>query len=440
MPLECLRTLEEFRTPSSAPKLMASGAQRAPYSIRGRIRGKSRAASPAIALQPERRQITLKLRHDSWVMTYSKRWCQWGRVDVAESWTSHADLIRLSDASRGSKGRMPRNDAMSKVAEVPTDPRLALLAESLTGPTLASDDLVRFRPDRRDERVADLVDAAQLYDAGARARLRTLLSRDAHDTLRRFAQRRVLSGRRTANQKHFRQALSAWSLLPTVGDVPWTTWFLAALLLGDFALDSTLVTLFEGSSTPGGTRCQTLQRSLMKGGSLSQCHLVEVTTSYGVGMIELPLPRDVPATGWLDVPLIDRDDALYTPTMNLAQLAVDVANAFDHMTAVHTTSIQFSLLSTGTSPFVRTLGCLHFCAESGDSTWDVFVAQLESEADVQRLESNLSRDEGVAVGHGSTVVLIMAQPNFSDADTIAPFDTTLFATVARDVVTRHSTT
>ena len=327
---------------------------------------------------------------------------------------------------------------MSKVKEVPNDPRLALLADSLAWATVGSDDFVRFELDRSDDRVADLVVAAELYDSDARAQLRTLLSSDAHDTLLLFAQRRVLSGRRTANQHHFRQALSAWSLLPTVSAVPWTTWFLAALLLGDFALDTTLVTLFEGPSTPGGTRCQTLQRSLRKGGSLAQCHLIEVTTSYGVGMIELPLPRDVPATGWLDVPLIDRDDALYAPTMNLAQLAVDVADAFDQVPAVNTSSIQFSLLSTGTSPFVRTLGCLHFCAESNQTTWDVFVAQLESEAGVWQLESNLTVDEGVALGHGTAMVLIMAQPNFSDVDAVPPLDTTRFVAIAEDVLTRYS--
>lgn len=328
---------------------------------------------------------------------------------------------------------------MSKVTEVAHDPRVALLADSLDGATLERDDLVRFELNRSDDRVAELVDAAELYDGDARAQLRTLLSSDAHDTLLLFAQRRVLSGRRTANQHHFRQALSAWSLLPTVSAVPWTTWFLAALLLGDFALDTTLVRLFGGPSTPGGTRCQTLQRSLRKGGSLAQCHLVEVTTSYGVGIIELPLPRDVPAMGWLDVPLIDRDDALYAPTMNLAQLAVDVADAFSQLAAVTTTSIQFSLLSTGSSPFVRTLGCLHFCAESNHTTWDVFVAQLESEPDVQRLESDLTVDEGVAVGHGTAVVLIMAQPNFSDVENVPPIDTTRFAAVAKDVLTRTST-
>lgn len=328
---------------------------------------------------------------------------------------------------------------MSKVTEVPHDPRFTLIADSLARATVGSDDLIRFELDRRDDRVADLVDATELYDGDSRAQLRTLLSSDAHDTLLLFAQRRVLSGRRTVNQHHFRQALSAWSLLPTVSAVPWTTWFLAALLLGDFALDTTLVTLFEGPSTPGGTRCQTLQRSLSKGGSLARCHLVEVTTSYGVGIIELPLPRDVPATGWLDVPLIDRDDALYAPTMNLAQLAVDVADAFNQMADVTTSSIQFSLLSTGTSPFVRTLGCLHFCAESNQTTCDVFVAQLESESDVQRLESNLTLDEGIAVGRGTTVVLIMEQPNFSDVDTVAPIDTTRFAAVAKDVLTRLST-
>lgn len=312
---------------------------------------------------------------------------------------------------------------MPSVTEVTCDPRLAPLVVTIETTPTGNDDFVRFQLASGDDLVADLVQSAELYDEQSRAILRTLLTSAAQDTLMLFAQRRVLSGRRSANQNHFRQALSAWSLLPTMNDVPWTTWFLASLVLGEFAHDTSIVALFEGPSTPGGIRCGALQRSLRRGGSLAQCHLAEVSTTYGVGMIELPLPRDVPARGWLDAPLIDKDDAFYAPTINLAQLTVDVADALDQLTNTRTSGIEFSLLSTGTSPFIRTLGCLHFCATTERTTWDVFVAQVESASKASRLEAELADDEGAAVSDRDLVIVFMAQPSFDDDERV-PHDPT----------------
>ena len=77
-------------------------------------------------------------------------------------------------------------------------------------------------------------------------------------------------------------------------------------------------------------RCHELQNSLENGGSLSQCHLREVETTYGLGIIELPLPHDLPGY-WSRPPMIGRDDAVYAPTINLAQLAIKAADALDRL-------------------------------------------------------------------------------------------------------------
>ena len=170
------------------------------------------------------------------------------------------------------------------------DPRLNPLANSLASATVGGGDLVRFHPDDGDERVSALVQTAELYEDAARRDLRTMLTSDAAYNLSLFAKRRVVSGQRTSNVSYFHQALSAFSLLPTVDDIPWKTWFVAAVLLGQYANDPDMVRLFEGPSTAGGEICQSIQKSLRSGGSLAQCHLAEVETSYGKGMIGFPYP------------------------------------------------------------------------------------------------------------------------------------------------------
>lgn len=325
---------------------------------------------------------------------------------------------------------------MPTVSKVNDDPRLRPFVQSLETAPLGDDDLIRFRPDDGDNGVAAKVQSSELYDDEARATLRTLLTSPAKETLNCFARRRILLGRRTANVNYFHQAISAYSILSKVNDVPWNTWFLAALLLGEYGNDGDVVNLFGGPATPGGSLCRSLQESIANGGSLEMCHLREVNTTYGTGMVELPLPHDVAARGWLRAPVIDRDDAVYSPKSNLAQLAVDIADGLDQLEGTHTTALEFSRLLTGATPFVPTLGCLHCCAKRGNSTFDVYVAELESASDARRLATEVPDEEGVAASNGTNVVLFLAQPNFDDgADTPIP-ETATLAALAQDVLSR----
>ena len=315
------------------------------------------------------------------------------------------------------------------------DPRLLPFVSSLATAKVGSDDFVRFRPYDGDDRVSSLVQSAELYEDVARGSLRTLLTDDAKFTLLLFAQRRVVLGRRTNNVSYFHQALSALSLLPTVDDIPWRTWFVAALILGEFRHDPDIVELFEGSSTAGGELCQSIQKSLINGGSLSQCHLADVNTTYGAGMIELPLPHDIPGGGLYGQPLIESDAALYAPTFNLAQLAVDVADAVDCLDRTRTTALEYSGLAVS-GAYIRNSGCLHCCAVSAGGSFDIFMADLASESDVKGLELQVLDAGGVAVCRGSKTVTFLPQPNFDDDSDPPRLDAeTLIALANRSLTT-----
>ncbi|MGC2486700.1 MAG: hypothetical protein WA359_10710 [Acidimicrobiales bacterium] len=300
------------------------------------------------------------------------------------------------------------------------DPTLRPLASSLASATVGGDDLVRFRPDVGDDQFSALVHGAELYDDVARRDLRTLLKSDATYNLHLFAKRRVALGQRTSNVSYFHQALSALSLLPTVDDIPWKTWFVAALLLGEYANDPDVVRLFEGASTAGGTICQSIQKSLRAGGSLAQCHLVEVETTYGKGMIELPVPVDVPSGGWLSAPLIEKDDATYAPTFNLAQMALDIADAIDGLANTRTSAIEYSPLAVA-GAFISSSGCLRSFATSTTGSFDIYAADLKSESDAKTLVSQVTENGGAGASRATAVIVLLEQPSFDD-DSVSSFD------------------
>ena len=309
------------------------------------------------------------------------------------------------------------------------DPRLADVVHSLENLSIGGGDLVRFVPDVADDRVADIVQSTELFDEASRRELRALISQEARATLRHLGRRRVVLGERTSNVSYFHQALSAFSLLPTVDDIPWRTWFVGAVLLGDYASDPDLVSLFEGPFTAGGERCASIQKSLKDGGSLAHCHLARVDTTYGAGMFSLPTPEDLPGRGWTNP--IQHDDALYAPTVNLAQITVDAADAFDEVHGTRTSSIDFVQLADGATGMTKNRGCLHFTATMPDQTLDVSVAEMMTVDDAGDFRSSFTFEEAHVVTEGAVVVLFMEQPSFDDDDEVpAPLDTPMLNDLA----------
>ena len=308
------------------------------------------------------------------------------------------------------------------------DPRLTDIVHSLETLPIGGDELVRFVPDVGDDRVAEIVQSTELFDEVSRRELRSLLSDDAFNTLVSLGKRRVVLGQRTSNVSYFHQAISAFSLLPTVDDIPWRTWFVGAVFLGAYANDPDIVSLFEGPFTAGGERCAAIQKSLQHGGSLAHCHLARVDTSYGVGMIELPTPEDVTGTNWTNP--IQRDDALYAPMINLAQIAVDAADAFDKMDGTRTSIFDFVQLADGATGMVRNRGCLHFTAMMPDVTLDVSVAEMMNVAEANDFCASFDADEAYVTSDGAVVMLFMEQPSFDDNVVEKPLDTSTLRDLA----------
>jgi hypothetical protein len=308
------------------------------------------------------------------------------------------------------------------------DPRLADIVHSLENLPMGDGEFVRFVSDVGDDRVAEIVQSTELFDEVSRRELRTLITDEAKWSLLRLGRRRVVLGERTSNVSYFHQALSAFSLLPTVDDIPWRTWFVGAVLLGDYANDPDIVSLFEGPFTAGGERCASIQRSLKNGGALAHCHLARVDTSYGVGMIELPTPEVVTGRSWTNP--IQHDDALYAPTINLAQITVDAADAFDQIDGTRTSIIDFVQLADGATGMARNRGCLHFTAMMPDETLDVSVAEMMTAAEASDFRASFTSDEAYVVTNGAVVVLFMEQPSFDEDEVPSPLDRSMLSDLA----------
>jgi hypothetical protein len=145
-----------------------------------------------------------------------------------------------------------------------------------------------------------------------------------------------------------------------------------------------------------------------------------VDTSYGVGMIELPTPEDLAGRSWTNP--IQHDDALYAPTINLAQIAVDAADAFNTMHDTRTSRLDFVQLADGVTGMVRNRGCLHFTSMMPDKTLDVSVAEMMTVAEASDFRASFNSDEAHVVTDGAVVVLFMEQPSFDDEVVPTPLD------------------
>ena len=301
-------------------------------------------------------------------------------------------------------------------------PDVDQLLEQLDRSIISADDLVRFRDDDGDIAVAGVVHSVGRLDDAARSQFRSRVTEEGTYTLQLFATRRVVKGRKQSSLELLHDAIAAYSLLPFVDDIPWRSWLLAALVLaaplGEDPDD--VVALFGGIDTAAGVRCAAVIEAVDHTSDLEHCHLIEVTTTYGLGLLELPVPHDVAASGLYGAPLIDHNDPRYQPTCNLAQAAVQLADAMERSPQVATGAIgygqlaaqYFSLVVAGS--WLPTKGCLRFTASiEGGGSFDVFVAEMDDEVDTGSLERAAVNDDGqAAFVEGRRLVLMSPQPRF----------------------------
>jgi len=319
------------------------------------------------------------------------------------------------------------------------------------------DDLVRFRESSIDEKFSATV--RSLFDAldDRREEVRSELDDEECDLLLLFARRRAVSARRGGSLRSISDALDAYALLPEENTVPWESWFKATLFIGrDLGLD-----LDDAHQRfVGGAAEQTAQRAdvafdaLARIESLVQCHVIEVDTSYGVGLIETTMVRDQNSRSWGGLTgqpvTLGQYQVEFAPTTNLAQTTVTIADALDASGLVTCTSIRqdqlvgatFNLVTSGS--YLESLGCLGFFADGVDDqpTFAVVVAEVGSEDhfDVHYDALDLAQEladaadeieDQSALAQGPCVIVLSVLPSFDETASDDAIDLANFLELTR---------
>ncbi|HEY1762866.1 MAG TPA: hypothetical protein VGG17_09760 [Acidimicrobiales bacterium] len=288
---------------------------------------------------------------------------------------------------------------------------------------LLAGEFIRFRADANDDVVAGVVRSVVAEGSRGCDEFRRGLSEADTETLRLFAMRRTLLGRRQSSLGPLYEALDAFALLPTPDDVPWDSWVKAALFVarsmgGD--LDS-VERRFEDLAEPLVERGHVAFEAMNRVESLDQCHLVEVTTDHGVGVVETMIFRSKSTIAFLGAPR-QADHAIeFAPSTNLAQLAASLADALDASSTVVTGPIGQDQLAassfgqTASGSYLPVAGCLSFVAENAVGSFSVLVAELFEEMDVDELAEGANQvNDQFGASDGRRLIVLSPQPSFDD--------------------------
>lgn len=287
-------------------------------------------------------------------------------------------------------------------------------------------DFVRFLDDPTDDAVGRIVrDVTALGEEGA-SEFRHRMNVENADTMRLFALRRTLQGRRLASLNLIGEAIDGFALQVKLDDVPWESWLKAALFVArSLGCDLEILgTRFSELATRGASsRFDVALESMTRVNSLLQCHVIEVATSHGTGFIEILVFRDTTTRGLWGAPRLGDNKIMYRPISNLAQLAVILADDLDASGDVVTGPVGqdqlaaalFSLNIPGS--YLLTAGCLSFVAEGvhGGSSFTVFIAEPLEDADVASLAlaANSIGDQA-SVCDADRIVVLCMQPSFEE--------------------------
>jgi len=330
--------------------------------------------------------------------------------------------------------------------------RVTALRDQLAGHVydLNAGEFIRYRPEANDDAVLVVVRSVVAEGGEGCEAFRRGLDSDEVDTLRLFGMRRTLLARRLSSLGPIYEALDAFALLPGINEVPWDSWvkgafFVSRSLGGDLA---SMERRFVDLHPEAIARCHVAVDAMDRVSELSQCHLVEVTTNYGIGFVDTLVFQGKPTLGLWGAPRQADNVLTYRPTTNLAQLCASLADALDASGEVTTGPIGQDQLSatsfSQTTPgsYLPVLGCLSFVAtDVASSALTAFVAELPSAAeddedpdihfDATALATAASEIDGqVAVADASRVILLSPQPSF-DEEIDVEIDVHAFEDVAR---------
>lgn len=285
-------------------------------------------------------------------------------------------------------------------------------------------EFVRFRIEANDDTVAGIMRSVTAEDDVDREQFRRGLDGDA-STMRLFAMRRTLQARRQSSISLVYEALDGFALLG-FDDVPWDTWlkaslFVARLVGGDLELIRRRFA--EVAHADAAARFDVALEAMNRVSDLSQCSLVEVKTTYGVGFVETFIFRDNPTIALRGAPRQGDNRVAYHPQSNLAQLTALFADALDEseafvagpITQDQLAATSFSLTASGS--YLPATGCLSFVVEGMQhgASFTVFVAELPDDTDVEALATGaVNTADQDAVFDARRLIVLSPQPNFDD--------------------------
>jgi hypothetical protein len=307
------------------------------------------------------------------------------------------------------------------------------------------EDFVRFRDSALDDNVKSIVATVVNADEAQRDDFRSHLDPDTIDILRLYAKRRTLQARRRSSMNLVDDAMDAFALIPSTGDVPWDTWLKSGLFVGR-SLGRDIVSIAERfgelSTREAAERFDVAFDAMSRVESLSQCFMAEVSTTYGTGFVEIIVHRDLSGKGaFYSAPRMPDDVVTFAPTTNLAQLTASLADAFDATERVRTGAITqdqlagMSFSQQVSGAFLETTGCLSYYAEGpkDNTSFKVFVAELPDGEDLETLASGAVQDDQAVCFDETRLILLLAPPNFEDDDAAA-FDFAAYLDVARQTL------
>jgi hypothetical protein len=290
---------------------------------------------------------------------------------------------------------------------------------------LLAGEFIRFRADANDDAVVGVVRSIVAEGPEGCDVFRRGLGDDETDTLRLFAMRRTLLGRRQASLAPLYEGLDALAILPTPEDVPWDSWMKGALFVarsmgGNLEL---VERRFDELSGPLFERGHVAFEAMNRIESLDQCHLVEVMTDHGIGVVETMVFRSKSTISFLGAPRQSDNVINFSPTTNIAQLAVSLADAFDASGKVTTGPIgqdqiaASSVGQTASGSYIPVTGCLSFVADNSAGSFTVYVAELPEDADVTELtEGANATHEQFGASDGRRLIVLSPQPSFDEDD------------------------
>jgi hypothetical protein len=304
---------------------------------------------------------------------------------------------------------------------------------------IGAGEFIRFRVDTNDDIVAGIVHAVSSEGSDGCDEFRHDLGVSESDTLRLFAMRRTLQGRRQSSLGLIYDAFDGFALLPEDDDVPWDSWFKATLFVArTLGIDlDTLGSRFEDiASGDVANRYYVAVEAMNRVEEFEQCRMAEVSTTHGIGFVEILVFRDTRVPGRYNRPTLADNQIDFQPSSNLAQLTVNTADALDTSGKLRTqdqlAATLFSLTASGS--YLTTTGCLSFVVDeiNGSGSITVFVAELPEDTDVDSLvQSAIDTDDQAAICDGQRLIVLSPQPSFSDNDDEVVLDLDPFVDVAR---------